>query len=106
MTLDEIFERMPQAFRADAAAGVDATIQFNAGAPRHIVVRDGQLQVASGAADNPGLTVTMDEDDLRQMLLGELDGMSAFMTGKLQIDGDMMLAQQMGSFFDAGQLGG
>jgi putative sterol carrier protein len=35
---------------------------------------------------------------------GELNGMTAFMTGKLQVDGDLMLAQRMASFFDAGKL--
>ena len=36
---------------------------------------------------------------------GELNGMTAFMTGKLQLDGDMMLAQRIGTFFDASKLG-
>jgi putative sterol carrier protein len=38
------------------------------------------------------------------MLKGELNGMQAFMTGKLQLEGDMMLAQRLGSFFDASKL--
>ncbi|MGH8453097.1 MAG: SCP2 sterol-binding domain-containing protein [Nevskiales bacterium] len=32
---------------------------------------------------------------------GELNGMSTFMAGKLQVDGDLMLAQRPSSFFDA-----
>jgi len=38
------------------------------------------------------------------MLKGELNGMQAFMTGKLQLEGDMMLAQKLGTFFDPSKL--
>ena len=47
----------------------------------------------------------MEDDDLVSLLKGDLNGMTAFMTGKLQLDGDMMLAQRMTSFFDASKLG-
>jgi putative sterol carrier protein len=46
----------------------------------------------------------MEDDDLIALLKGELNGMTAFMTGKLQIDGDLMLAQRMSGFFDASKL--
>ena len=41
----------------------------------------------------------MEDQDLADLLSGELDGMTAFMTGKLQLDGDMMFAQQLGALF-------
>ncbi|MEM9171545.1 MAG: SCP2 sterol-binding domain-containing protein [Pseudomonadota bacterium] len=104
MTLDDIFEKMPKALNPDAAAGVDATIQFNAGTPRNVVIRDGALTVNDGAAESPTVSVTMAEDDLVGMLTGKLDGMTAFMTGKLKIDGDLMFAQKITSLFDAGRL--
>jgi len=46
----------------------------------------------------------MADDDLIALLKGELNGMQAFMTGKLQLEGDMMLAQRLGSLFDASKL--
>ncbi len=102
MTLDEIFEKMPGAVDANAAAGVDATIQFNCSTPRTVVVKDGICTVTPGSADSYTVAITMEDDDLRQLLTGELDGMTAFMTGKLQLDGDMMFAQQLGSLFASG----
>ncbi len=99
MTLDEIFDRMPSALNAEAAAGVDATIQFNCSTPRTVSIKDGVCTVAAGSADEYTVAVTMEDDDLAALLTGELDGMSAFMTGKLQLDGDMMFAQQIGALF-------
>jgi putative sterol carrier protein len=38
------------------------------------------------------------------MLTGELNGISAFMSGKLKVEGDMMLAQRLPSIFDTAKL--
>ncbi|MGB1581232.1 MAG: SCP2 sterol-binding domain-containing protein [Nevskiales bacterium] len=104
MSTTDFLNKLPEAFKADAAAGTDCTIQFNVSEPAHVVIKDGSCEVVSGTADSPNLGVTMDDNDLIALLKGELDGMSAFMTGKLQVEGDLMLAQQMGSFFDQSKL--
>ncbi len=104
MSTTEFLNRLPGAFNADAAAGTDCTIQFNVSEPTHVVIREGGCEVVSGTADNATLGVTMADEDLIALLSGELDGMSAFMTGKLQVEGDLMLAQRMGTFFDQSKL--
>jgi len=45
-----------------------------------------------GAADT---TIKVSWDDWQKMAAGELDGMTAFMTGKLKIEGDMGNAMQL-----------
>jgi len=45
-----------------------------------------------GAADT---TIKVNWDDWQKMADGELDGMTAFMTGKLKIEGDMSNAMQL-----------
>lgn len=99
MTLDEIFDRMPSALNAEAAAGVDATIQFNCSTPRTVSIKDGVCTVAAGSADEYTVAVTMEDDDLAALLTGELDGMSAFMGGRVRADGDIMIATQLASLF-------
>lgn len=106
MNLEEMFTRLPEAARASAIDGVDATIQFNTSAPRHVVIRDGAVSVVSGTTEPYTVAVTMADDDLVSMLAGQLDGMTAFMTGRLKIDGDLMFAQRIVSFFDASKLSG
>ena len=45
-----------------------------------------------GAADT---TIKISWDDWQQMADGKLDGMTAFMTGKLKVEGDMSNAMQL-----------
>ena len=104
MNLDDLFERLPGALNAVNAQGVDATIQFNTPAPRYVVVRDGSAAVHEGTAENYTVALSMADDDLVDLMAGRLDGMTAFMTGKLRIDGDLMFAQRIVSLFDAARL--
>ena len=45
-----------------------------------------------GAADT---TIKIAWDDWQAMAAGQLDGMTAFMTGKLKVEGDMSNAMQL-----------
>lgn len=67
-------------------------------------VHNGTCIVEAGTSADANVTLTIGDDDLIAMLLGQLDGMTAFMAGKLQVAGDLMLAQQIGGLFDAARL--
>ena len=59
------------------------------------VMLDGSAQQVSednGVADT---TIKVGWDDWQQMAAGQLDGMTAFMTGKLKVEGDMSNAMQL-----------
>ena len=59
-----------------------------------VILLDGaanQVTEEDGAADT---TIKVSWDDWQQMAAGQLDGMTAFMTGKLRIEGDMSNAMQ------------
>ena len=105
MSAAELIRNLPKAFDPSAAAGTDCTIQFNFSTPMHVVIKDGGCSTADGPAASSDLTITMEDDDLIALMKGELNGMQAFMTGKLQVEGDMMLAQRMASFFDPSKVG-
>jgi len=47
---------------------------------------------SDGAADT---TIKVGWDDWQAMAAGQLDGMTAFMTGKLKVEGDMSNAMQL-----------
>lgn len=60
-----------------------------------VVLLDGaasQVSEEDGAADT---TIKVAWDDWQAMAAGQLDGMTAFMTGKLRIEGDMSNAMQL-----------
>jgi putative sterol carrier protein len=102
-TVKETFDLMPTKFRADKAAGVNATIQYeisgDQGGTWHAIIKDGACTVNSGAATNPNLTLTMASQDWLDMIGGKLSGQTAFMSGKLKLKGDMGLAMKVGGMF-------
>jgi putative sterol carrier protein len=101
----EVFAAMPENFNPQAATGMDAVIQYelsgDAEAQYHATIKDGTCTVAEGAHDAPTLTLKMAASDFVDLINGRLDGMSAFMSGKLRIEGDMGIAMKLQSLFRA-----
>jgi putative sterol carrier protein len=61
------------------------------------VMLDGQAQQVSEEDGPADTTIKTTWEDWQKMAGGELDGMTAFMTGKLKIEGDMSNAMQLQS---------
>jgi len=102
--LDQVFAGMEQAFRPEKAAGQNAVVQWDVNAPegtrsRTVRIADGTCKVEPGAAETPRLTLTLELPDFLRFVAGQLDGMQAFMSGKLKLGGDIMLAQTMQAWF-------
>lgn len=75
-------------------SGFDGVAKFVIPGEGAIMV-DGQgVRAADEAAD---VTLTAEPEVFRAMLEGELNPTTAFMTGKLSIDGNMGLALQLGA---------
>jgi putative sterol carrier protein len=104
MSVIDFLTKMTSTFNPDAAAGANCTLQFNTSKPAYVSIANGAAKLTEGSAPSPDVTLIMADDDLIALLKGELNGMQAFMTGKLQLEGDMMLAQRLGTFFDPSKL--
>ncbi len=104
--LDEIFQGMQAEFQADKASGVDATIQWlikdgDEEVPYATTIKDGQFSWEQGQAESPSVTLSTDRESFTALMTGKAQGAALYMAGKLRIQGDLMLAQRMGSFFAA-----
>ena len=92
MTKQELAAKMQEAGawlpgkRVKLDFGDDGTIMLDGAA--------NQVSDDDGAADT---TIKVGWDDWQQMAAGQLDGMTAFMTGKLKVEGDMSNAMQLQS---------
>lgn len=104
MSAQELVRRMPDAFDSEAAADVNAVLLFDLSQPMHIVIDNGACTAHDGQVDDPDVTLTMDDDDFIALMRGELNGMAAFMTGKLRLNGDLTLANRLVRFFDSSKL--
>ncbi len=102
-TVDEIFNEMPKAFVADAAAGVDVVFQFNitggGGGDWNCVIKDGACTIEAGVHEKPGCTLKMEAADFLNMMNGVLPAMQAYTSGKLKIEGDIMKSQLIEKLF-------
>jgi putative sterol carrier protein len=100
MTAKDFLKRMPALLDPEAAGETQAVIQYEISEPVYQVLEQGQLTVHDGQADAPDLIITMADEDLVKLFTGELNGMTAFMSGKVKLQGDMMLAQRLVGFVD------
>ncbi len=102
-TIADIMGSMPKALIPEKAAGVDATIQFKfSGAEAgewYVTIKDGKCSVEKGAFPSPKVTLSADSSDYIRIINGELDGMQAFMLGKLKLSGDLSLAMKLLGMF-------
>jgi len=105
-TVEEIFVAMPDKFKSDAAAGMNAVYQYDVtgdgGGKWYTVIEDGKLTVEKGEHESPNITITVADQDYIDMVSGKLNGQTAFLTGKLKIKGDMSLAMKLNSLFEQG----
>lgn len=104
LTIAEIMSKVPEAFVPEKAAGVSAVVHFKfTGAEAgewNAVIRDGKCEVAQGIPHaRPTITITVDSEDYKRMLAGQMDAAAAFMAGKLKVQGDADLAMRLTKMF-------
>ena len=99
----EVFEKMPQAFRAEKAAGVNVVFQYSisgeGGGEWFAEIKDGTCKVAAGKHLSPTCTLKIAAADFLALMNGKLPAMEAYTSGKLKIDGDIMKSQLIGKLF-------
>lgn len=104
MSATDLLRKLPTVFNPEHAESNKCVIQFNISEPMYAEIEDGACRVVSGVATRSDVTLTMKDTDLEQLLTGELNGMTAFLTGKLHLDGDILLAQRLGDMFNVAKL--
>ncbi len=65
----------------------------------YLDIQDGTLGVHEGEHDDPSVSLSMSTETLKGIMNGEINGMTAFMTGKLKATGNVMLATKLTSLF-------
>ena len=73
-------------------------VKIDFGGSEGAIMLDGAAQQVSDIpsdANAADTTIKVSWDDWQQMAAGQLDGMTAFMMGKLKVEGDMSNAMQL-----------
>ncbi len=101
MNVTEFLKKLPAALIPDAVDGIEGTVQLNISTPTYVTLKDGVCTVQEGTCDTAEVALTVSDENLVALLTGKLNGPLAFMTGKLQIEGDLMLAKDIPGYFDS-----
>lgn len=94
MSLGDLFNSMSDRFQVenagDAAMGILFDLSGDESGKWFVNIANGKLNVSEGTpAAAPTATVSMTSEDFRAMTSGSLNPMTAFMTGKVKVDGDL-----------------
>ena len=98
-TVKELFDSLPAKLDRNAAEDLDAVYQFDLSGPQgghyQLLVHNGICVVKEGTHVDAHVTLSMPGEDCIKLLNGQLSGQAIFMSGRLQISGDLGLAMQL-----------
>jgi putative sterol carrier protein len=83
ITIEELMNRMPKAFLPDKAEGVG----------------DDKCVVERGTTEDATMTLQADSQDYKDIILGKLDPMTAFMQQKVKLTGNLNMALGLTKYF-------
>ena len=102
-TCEEIFNEMPNRFDAEAAGDWEAKVQYkiegDGGGNWIVAVSGGSATVTTGEADDASATVETDAETWVGIAEGSVEPTTAFMTGKIRIQGNMADVMKSQSVF-------
>jgi putative sterol carrier protein len=107
--LDEIFSRMAEHVEPEKARGTDAVVHFKIpGRPEEegggndhyeVIFENGSCTAGDQPAQEPKVTIKVGGVDFLKLAASKTSGPTLFMTGKLKLEGDVMLAGRLTGFF-------
>jgi putative sterol carrier protein len=107
--LDEIFSRMADHVEQSKVGDTNAVVHFKildrpedqGGGYDHyeVVFENGTAKLSESPERDADVTIKVDPVSFLKLASNRANGPTLFMTGKLKLEGDLMLAQRMTSFF-------
>lgn len=94
--MSNVIDAAVSAISAKMGGGFDGSAKFVIEGEGAVIV-DGAGVRAATEADDADVTMTADVETFQDILSGDLNPTSAFMTGRLKLDGDMGTAMKLGS---------
>ena len=97
------FEGMKERFIPEKSKGVDATVSYHitgkGGGQWTITIKDGTMTLTEEVLKTPTVFMVARDSSYHDIVTGKLDGLTAVVTGKLKIEGDMNFMPQFREMF-------
>ena len=95
----DYINNMPNQIDLEKTKGIHALLQFSlsgeGGGDWSVTVDDGKVTAVPGLLAKPQLIIKASAANALRLIHGELNPLSAFMTGRVKIVGDMALAMKL-----------
>jgi putative sterol carrier protein len=108
LILDQIFAQMADHLDPDTAREADAVVEWritgrdDGGHDRYqLAIRDRTCTVTRDGDDDPAVIYTIGPVEFIRLITANVTGPELFMTGRITIDGDLMLAAMVQTWFRA-----
>jgi putative sterol carrier protein len=98
-SIEDFFSEIAKGIDPEKIKGINATYQWKitgeGGGDWFAVIGEGALEVSAGESMDPDITITVSARHWLDIVNGNLNPQMAFVSGKVQIVGDMMLAMKL-----------
>ena len=103
MSVAEILKGMPERLNVEKAKGLNVIVGWSLSgddpSDYTVSIADGKATIIDGISDDAAATLSMDSDTFIGLQSGQVNPMTAFMTGKIKIEGDMGSVMKMQGIF-------
>lgn len=104
ITIRDLMFNMPKAFLPEKAVGLDVVVQFKFTGKEagdwFATIQDGKCTIEQGVHSSSTTTLSADSDEYIKVVIGQLNGMQAYLEGKIKITGDLTLAMNLMGMFE------
>lgn len=102
-SIDEVIASMKSRFQPQQSKGVISHYQWKIngenGKDFCIYVNDGKYEIIDGQVEKPNVTFETDDKTYLRLVNNEIKGMTAILTRKLLVKGNIYLASKMDNIF-------
>lgn len=103
-SIDQVIASMEHRFQPDVCQKIKAQYQWRISGAKGkdfcISINNGQFEIIDGVVTDPDVTFETDADTYLRLVNNELKGMTAILTRKLQVRGNIYLAGKMDQIFN------
>lgn len=101
MDQNKILETFKEKFNKESSVNVKEIFQFKLkdGKDFYLNIDNQNLEITEGENKNPSVILKTDIKTLSEIINNEIDGIQAFMSGKLKVEGNVMLTTRLNDLF-------
>ena len=100
-----LFEGMSRRFIPEMSKGINASVSYHitgkGGGQWTVFINDGKFKLSNSILQDPTVYIVARDSDYHDIVTGKIDGITAVLTGKMSIEGDIQFMSEFRNMFKA-----